>query len=132
MARNAVSSSNSGAGQTLLTAAGTVLSWLMIGQVLALTAALLARRFPWMRQWNVQTLMPRSLRELVSLCHRGNIGHVRVVGYNNGVAHFGHRHPGKTVVSTVLCRRLTFAGPHALKADCGADGRQCPRFSRPI
>ena len=65
------------------------------------------------RQWHVSTLKPRSFRELVSLCHAGNIRHVRVVGYNNGVNHFGHRYPGKTIVSTVRCRRAVprRAGP---------------------
>jgi hypothetical protein len=65
-------------------------------------------------------LKPRSFRELVSLCHAGNIGRVRVVGYNNGVNHFGHRYPGKTIVSTVRCRRTVRAGQGRLKADCGA------------
>jgi hypothetical protein len=59
----------------------------------------------------------------VSLCHRGNIDRVRVVGYNNGVNHFGHRYPGRTIVSTVRCARTVHAGPGKLKADCGATVR---------
>jgi hypothetical protein len=112
-----------GPGPFLKTAVSTLLSWLMIGHAIAFVFTLLARVWPWMRQWNVQTLRPRSLGELLALCHRHNISHVRVVGYNNGVAHFGHRHPGKTIVSTVRCRRMAFAGPHTLKTDAGATVR---------
>ena len=68
------------------------------------------------------------MRELLSLCHRHNIDHVKVVGYNNGVVHFGHRHPGKTIVSTIRCRRMVHAGPHTLKADCGATVRNALDF----
>jgi hypothetical protein len=117
-----------GRGQALLTAVSTLCSWLMFGQVLALIFVWLARRSPRVRQWNVQMLFPGSLRELLSLCHRGNIDHVKVVGYNNGVAHFGHRHPGKTIVSTVRRCRTAFAGPHTLKADCGVTIRRALDF----
>ncbi len=110
-------------GQFLTTAVSRLLSWLLVGQAIALLLTLLARRIPWLRQSNVHTLKPRSLREMLSLCHRQNIGHVKVVGYNNGVVHFGHRHPRKTIVSTVRCRRMVHAGPHTLKADCGTTVR---------
>ncbi len=106
--------------QFLTTAASMLLSWLLVGQVLALVLTLCARRFPWLRQYDVHTLKPRSMRELLSLCHRSNFGQVRVVGYNNGVNHFGHRYPGKTIVSTIHCRRIVHSGPHTVKADCGA------------
>ena len=101
-------------------AAATVLSWLLVGQLIALVVTSLARLSPRVRQWHVPTLKPRSFRELISLCHAGNIQRVRVVGYNNGVNHFGHRYPGKTIVSTVRCRRTVRAGRGQLKADCGA------------
>ena len=84
---------------------------------------LFARGSPWWRQWMVHTLEPRSIRELLSLCHAGNVDHVKVVGYNNGVVHFGHRHPRKTVISTIHCRRTVHAGARKLKADCGATVR---------
>ena len=115
-------------GRSLTTAVSTILSWLLVGQVIGFVFTLLASRFPRMRQWNVHTLRPRSLRELLSLCHRHNIEHVKVVGYNNGVAHFGHRHPGKTIVSTVRCHRMAFAGPNTLKADSGATVRSALDF----
>ena len=114
--------------QFLTTAVSMLLSWLLAGQMIALFVAVLARRFSWFRQWDVHTLKPRSMRELLSLCHRHNIGHVKVVGYNNGVNHFGHRHPGKTVVSTIHCRRMVHAGPWTLKADCGATVRNALDF----
>ncbi len=110
------------------TAVSRVLAWLMVGQVIALLLGLLATRFPWLRQCSVHTLKPRSLRELLSLCHGRNIEYVKVVGYNNGVNHFGHRHRGKTVVSTVRCRRTAHAGPHTLKADCGTTVRSALDF----
>jgi hypothetical protein len=110
------------------TAISLFLSWLLVGHAVALVAALLARRFPWWRQWNVQTLKPRSLHELLSLCHRHNLEYVKVVGYNNGVDHFGHRHLGKTIVSTVRCRRMAHAGRRTLKADCGATVRNALDF----
>jgi hypothetical protein len=91
--------------------------------LIALVVSLLAKRFSWVRPWSVHTLKPRSMGELLSLCHRGNIERIKVVGYNNGVNHFGHRYPGRTVVSTVRYRRTVHAGPGTLKADCGATVR---------
>jgi hypothetical protein len=117
-----------GSGARLKTAVATLLSWLFIGEAAAVLLSLLARRCPRLRQWNVQILKPRSLGELLSLCHRSNFDQVKVVGYNNGVNHFGHRHPGKTVVSTVNCRRMVHAGPYTLKADCGTTVRNALDF----
>lgn len=108
---------------SILGAVGRVLSWLMIGHIALLAMTLLSRRYPSLRSWNVHTIRPDSLRELVALCHRFNRQYVRVVGYNNGVVHFGHRYPGRTVVSTVRCNRLRSAGLTELKADCGATVR---------
>jgi hypothetical protein len=114
--------------QFLTTAVSMLLSWLLVGQVIAFVLTLLAKRIPWLRQGDVHTLKPRSMRELLSLCHRHNIGHVKVVGYNNGVNHFGHRHAGKTIVSTIHCRRMVHTGMHTLKADCGATVRNALDF----
>jgi len=117
-----------GPGQLVAFGASKALSWLLVDQAIALFVNLLARRVPSLRQWNVQTLKPRSIRELLSLCHLDNIDHVKVVGYNNGVNHFGHRHPGKTIVSTVQCRRMARAGSRVLKADCGTTVRNALDF----
>ena len=116
------------AGRRAATAVARVLAWLLAGELVALAVGLLSRWLPGPRTWSVQTLKPRSMGELVSLTHHGNIGRVRVVGYNNGVNHFGHRYPGKTVVSTVRCRRAVHAGPGVLKADCGATIRGARDF----
>lgn len=116
------------AGRRGATAVARVLSWLLAGQLVALAVGLLARWFPGARPWSVRTLKPRSMREIVSLCHDGNIGRVRVVGYNNGVNHFGHRYPGRTIVSTVCCHRAVHAGPGVLKADCGATIREAREY----
>jgi hypothetical protein len=51
-----------------------------------------------------------------------------VVGYNNGVIHFGQRYPGKTIISTLHCNRVARAGPGRIKADCGATVRQALDF----
>jgi hypothetical protein len=115
-------------GQRAGTAVASVLSWLLVGQLVALVVEILAKAASWARPWSVRTLKPRSMRELLSLCHRGNIGHVRVVGYNNGVNHFGHRYPGKTIVSTARCNRTVHAGPGMLKADCGATIRKAKDY----
>jgi hypothetical protein len=49
---------------------------------------------------------------------------VKVVGYNHGVNHFGHKHPGRTVVSTVRLNRVRRSAPDRIRADCGATVRR--------
>ncbi|MGE3803574.1 MAG: hypothetical protein AB7K24_02755 [Gemmataceae bacterium] len=58
------------------------------------------------RWLSVDTLRPASIKELLALYNPYNHRHVKIVGYNNGVVHFGHRYSGKTIVSTVHCNRL--------------------------
>jgi hypothetical protein len=116
---------------SVMAAISLLLSWLFVGQGIAFLLNIVARQSRWLRQWTVQVLKPHSLRELLSLCHRYNIQNVKVVGYNNGVNHFGHRHPGKTVVSTVLCRRTACSGPNIFKADCGTTVRNALDFLAP-
>jgi hypothetical protein len=96
------------------------LALLQVGRI----AALFLRLIPSLQCWNVKTLCPRSFAELLALCNRHNMAHVKIVGYNNGVVHFGHRYPGKTVVSTVFCNRVRKVGPDLVKADCGTTIRQ--------
>ncbi len=100
--------------------AARVLSWLLLGQLIAIAIVALTKLHPAFRALHVTTLRPRSFRELISLCHARNIDRVRVVGYNNGVHHFGHRYPGKTIVSTVQCGRTLRNGEGHLRADAGA------------
>jgi hypothetical protein len=117
-----------GVGPACLTAVSLLLSLLLVGHVAGLVLSLLARRRPALRRWHFDTLRPRSLQELLALYNPYNYRHVKVVGYNNGVVHFGHRYPGRTVVSTVHCDRLRRIGPDSLKADCGATVRQALDF----
>ena len=56
-----------GPRQVLMTTVGVLLSWLLVGQIIAAAMNLLARRSPFWSQWNVQTLKPRSVREIVAL-----------------------------------------------------------------
>jgi hypothetical protein len=111
-----------------LTAACALLALLAVGQFAALALALLARRRPALRAWNVPTLRPDSLGELLALVNPYNFRRVKVVGYNNGVTHFGQRYPGRTLVSTVRCDRVRPAGPDRIKADCGATIRRARDF----
>jgi hypothetical protein len=71
----------------------------MLGWLFSLVAA----RTPRIKAWHLQTLYPRTRRELLALYNPYNYHHVKIVGYNNGVVHFGQQFPGKTVVSTLGC-----------------------------
>jgi FAD/FMN-containing dehydrogenase len=113
-----------GVGRACLTAACALLSLLLVGHFAALLLTLLARRRPALRCCDVGTLRPGGTGELLALYNPYNYRHVKVVGYNNGVVHFGHRYPGRTVVSTVGCNRLTRVGADLLRADCGVTVRQ--------
>jgi hypothetical protein len=117
-----------GSWRFCLTAACAVLSLLMVGHIAGAVLALLARWRPTLRRWCLDTLRPGSLAELLALCNPYNYRHVKVVGYNNGVVHFGQRYPDKTVVSTVGCNRVLLAGPDVLRADCGTTVRKALDF----
>lgn len=112
-----------GMGSRLLTAVAFVLSWLLLGQLGALVLAMLTRFRPALCRFHVGTLRPRNFRELLEIYNPYNFRHVKIVGYNNGVNHFGHAYPGKTIVSTIHCDRVRMADPDSLKADCGATVR---------
>jgi hypothetical protein len=114
------------AGVLLVFAA--VLSWLLVGQIAALVFNRFVRRRSTLRRWNFKTLWPRSFRELLALYNRHNAEYVKVVGYNNGVSHFGHHYPNRTIVSTIYCDRLSWAGADVIKADCGATVRNARDF----
>lgn len=98
----------------VVTAVCWLLSWLMLGQLVALV----------LRRRSFDTLRPRTLHELRALCHPVNARHVKVVGYNHGVNHFGHHYPDRTVVSTVRLNRVRKTGPDRIRADAGATVRQ--------
>jgi hypothetical protein len=111
-----------------LTAVSALPALLLIGHVAALVLTLLARRRPRLRSWICDTLRPRSIEELLALYNPYSYRDLKVVGYNNGVVHFGQSYPGKTIVSTVLCNRVARAGANILKADCGTTIRQALDF----
>jgi hypothetical protein len=111
-----------------LTALAAVLAFLCVGHVAALVLDLIARVRPRLRSWNFDTLRPASMQELLALVNPYNARHVKVVGYNNGVVHFGHRYPGRTVVSTARCDRIVHAGTDRIKADCGVTVRRTLDF----
>jgi hypothetical protein len=99
------------------------LQWFPVEQALALVFGLLARRLPRLRAYSCDTLHPRSLPELLALYNPHNDAHVQIVGYNNGVTHFGHRYPGRTVVSTVCCTRPVRIKGDIAKLDAGTTFR---------
>src|SRR5262249_3718932 len=111
-----------------LTIVSALLALLLVGQLAGLVLAFLARRRPALRRWNFDTLQPGSLRALLALYNPYNFRHVKVVGYNNGVIHFGQKFPDKTVVSTVHCNRIVRTGTDVIKADCGATIRKALDF----
>ncbi len=111
-----------------LTGVCFLLSMLLIGHAAALILDLLACWRPSLKRFNFDTLRPRSFEELLALYNPYNFRHVKIVGYNNGVVHFGHRYPGRTVVSTVLCNRIVRASADVIKADCGATIRKATDF----
>jgi hypothetical protein len=111
-------------GSWFLSLCCAALALLGIGQLAGLVLDFLARRRPGWRSWNLDTLQPSSLAELLSLVNPHNYRHVKVVGYNNGVNHFGQQFPGKTVVSTVRCHRIVRVADDCLKVDCGATIRR--------
>src|SRR5262245_47152973 len=117
---------NMGRGLGSRTAAGiaTVLSWLFVGRLLGALLTALGKAVPRLRPWNFNTLHPASARELLALYNPYNFRHVKVVGYNNGVVHFGQRHPGKTVVSTVRCNRVARVNGRTARFDAGVTIRQ--------
>jgi hypothetical protein len=117
-----------GVAAWMLTALSRLLALLFLGHLAVLVLGLLMRRRRIARRLHLATLRPGSLRELLALYNPYNVGHVKVVGYNNGVNHFGHRYPGRTVVSTVHCDRTVRAGANHIKADCGATIRKALDF----
>jgi hypothetical protein len=113
-----------GMARRAATAIATVLSWLFLGQFVGLAVAILGRVAPRFRAWNFDTLYPTSTAELLALYNPHNYHHVKIVGYNNGVVHFGQQHPGKTVVSTIRCNRVARVTGRTATFDGGVTIRQ--------
>ncbi len=96
----------------------------LVGQLAGLMFDLLARWLPVLRAWNFDALRPRSVRELLALYNTYNYRDVKIVGYNNGVVHFGHKYPGKTLLSTVGCNRMARLEGDLARFDGGVTIRQ--------
>jgi hypothetical protein len=99
-----------------------------IGLLLGLIVTALARRRPAWRGWNVEKLEPSSISELLAIYNKYNFRNVKIVGYNNGVVHFGQRFVGRTLVSTVKCCRARRVRADMLKLDSGATVRSARDF----
>jgi hypothetical protein len=82
------------------------------------------RLSPRARAWCFDTLAPRSVRELLSLYHSHSFRDVKVVGYNNGVVHFGARFPGRTILSTVRAGRVARVRGERASFDAGVTVRR--------
>jgi hypothetical protein len=80
---------------------------------------LLTKWLPGIRAWNVDTLYPATRRELLILHNKYNTFDTKIVGYNNGINHFGQRFPGKTVVSTIRCAAPARIVHRRVKLDAG-------------
>jgi hypothetical protein len=102
----------------------TLLSLLLIGHAAAVLFNACARGRPRLRRWNFDTLYPASNRELLALYNPYNYRYVKIVGYNNGVVHFGHQYPGRTVVSTVRCNHVARIQAETATFDAGVTIRQ--------
>jgi hypothetical protein len=94
-----------GRSSAFLKAAQAILQGTCVQAWLRLMFALLAKRVAWLRAWHVETLHPHTLAELLVLYNKYNADNIKIVGYNNGVNHFGQQFPARTIVSTCRCAR---------------------------
>jgi hypothetical protein len=107
-----------------LAGAATALSWLGVGWMIGILVGLVLRRWKSFRHCNFDTLHPTSTAELLALYNKYNHRHVKIVGYNNGVVHFGQQFPDKTVVATVGCSKLARVNCRLATFDSGVTVRQ--------
>lgn len=112
------------AWQTMAASVAHGLSWLGVGWLLSGAVAGAARFFSRWRGLDVGTLYPTSPRELLELYNKYSYPHVKVVGYNNGVVHFGQSFPGKTVIATVHCNQTARVRGKVGTFDAGVTLRQ--------
>jgi hypothetical protein len=114
----------------LATLMGAILQLLMIGHLLGLLFDILARWFPTLRYYNCNTLYPMSVQELLALYNKYTYRSIKIVGYNNGVVHFGHSYPGKTIVSTIRCNRTARIKGNLARFDGGVTIHQAMEVLR--
>lgn len=114
--------------QLVLRSFSLTLSFFAIGHLLALLLNWLIELKLVSQSWNLKTIKPKSLGELISLINKYNFKYVQVVGYNNSTNHFGSRNRGKTVISTVNCDRTIQTAANTIKVDCGVTVYQIQNF----
>jgi len=100
------------------------LAWFQVGRLASGLYQLTARWSPRLRALSYHTLRPESNRELLELYNRFSYRDVKVVGYNNGIVHFGQFQPRRTVLSTVRCNRVHRPRHNRLTCDAGATIRR--------
>lgn len=105
--------------QLILRAICSILSFFLLGHIASFCLNELIHWGLLGQRWNFNILQPPSMKELLSLVNRYNHRYVKVVGYNNGVNHFGYHYPGKTIISTVHCNRIIQTSENTVKVDCG-------------
>jgi hypothetical protein len=87
--------------------------------LLGLLYRFLARKSQMLRCLDMKTLFPASNKDALSLYSRYSYKNIQIVGYNNGAIHFGHKYPGKTVVSMVRCGGRAIVRGSAAEFDAG-------------
>jgi hypothetical protein len=107
-----------------LAGVATMLSWLGVGWIMGILAGFVLRRWGSLRHWNFDTLYPTSTAELLAVYNKYNHRHVKIVGYNNGVVHFGQQFQDKTVVATVGCSKVARVNCRLATFDSGVTVRQ--------
>jgi hypothetical protein len=107
-----------------------ILRLLLIGHLAGLLFNVFARWIPRLRAFNFDTLYPKSFQELLALYNKYNYQNVKIVGYNNGVVHFGQSYPEKTVVSTIHCNRKAYVQEDRARFDGGVTIRQAMEVLR--
>jgi hypothetical protein len=107
-----------------LAAVAFVLGLLCVGRVAGLLLTLYTRLLHGPCPQSFDTLCPQSHAELLALYNKYNHQHVKVVGYNNGVVHFGQRYPERTVLTTTRCNRRARVTNRGAEFDVGVTVRQ--------
>jgi hypothetical protein len=102
--------------------------YLLIGYWMMMLLSVARRFSARARAASFATLAPTSLSELLELSNPLNQRFVKIVGYNNGVVHFGQKFSGRTIVSTVGCCRIVRMRHDTLTADAGATIRQASEY----
>jgi hypothetical protein len=113
-----------GALQSALAVLTRLLRWTGAAAVAGILFGLCMRLMNRSGRWNLTTLYPRCTQELLALYNKYNFRHVKIVGYNNGVVHFGQRYPGQTIVSTVRCNHVARVHGQEATFDAGVTLRQ--------